>query len=208
MDLIDPGNLRVAKPRSPNITCPCGTRFTWKQVKEITCEYTTECRECGKLLDCFSVNVEVRGDNKHLLYETPRYWWHITERADWAKNGALNDLFVHVGTAQTVRSYHDILVKHRDWKSVFDTFHFITPGFHLYRVELPESLSIDKRIATDQNDWPVELGDWTPEHTAYKYVNSVEVPGSISLLVPYRDLTGIEEVSIFSTRRSTNDKEA
>lgn len=207
MDLRDPGTLPVAKPRSPNVLCQqCGNRFTWKQIHEITNDYTTNCPKCNCFHDCFSVDVEVRSDNEYLLYETPRYWWHITERGDWAKNRQLNDLFVHVGTAQTVRTYHDILVRNRDWKNVFESIPFIYEGFHLYRVTLSTALVVNTKIAKDSNDWPVERSNWDISHKAYKYVNQVEVPGSISLLVPYRDLTNVREVSTFSTR--THNKEA
>ena len=201
MDLRDPGIWRVAKPRVPNVLCrKCGTRFTWKQISEITKEYNTECKKCGAFAHCFNVDVEVRADNEYLLHETPRYWWHITERADWAKNLNLKEMFVHVGTAQTVRAYHDILVRNSDWKTVFDSVPFISPGFHLYRVEIPPTLTVDPKIARDYNNWPVYIGDAEVGPHAYKYVNSVEVPGSISLLVPYADLTNITEVSTFSTR--------
>ncbi len=206
MDLRDPGSLRVAKPRSPNVLCrECGTRFTWKQVHDITHDYTVNCRKCNTAQDCFGATVEVRADNEYLLHETPRYWWHITDRADWAKNATLLGMFVHVGTAQTVRIYHDILVRNEDWKSSFDSIPFIYPGFHLYRVEIPDDVLVDPKIAIDHNYWPDLVGDDNENH-AYKYVNHVEVPGSISLLVPYADLTNITEVSTFSTR--TTSKEA
>lgn len=199
MDLRDPGTIPVAAAHMPTVKCQCGKRFSWKQIKEMTTEYTTECNFCGGWRDCFSVDVEVRYDNRYLLYETPRYWWHITDRADWAKNATLLGMFVHVGTAQTVRIYHDILVRNEDWKSSFDSIPFIYPGFHLYRVEIPDDVLVDPKIAIDHNYWPDLVGDDNENH-AYKYVNSVEVPGSISLLVPYADLTNITEVSTFSTR--------
>jgi len=209
MDFRAAENWRVAKPRVPNVLCgKCGTRFTWKQVKDITHDYITKCKNCGTFMDCFSVNVEVRADNEYLLHTTPRYWWHITERADWANNRNLKARYVHVGTQQTCRVYHDILVHNRDWKNVFQSTTFIDPGLHLYRVELPPQVRVHPKLAIDHNNWPVEVEGGGPP-VICKYVNQVEVPGSISLLVPYRDLTNIREVSNFGHGRNNPDyKEA
>jgi len=200
VDLRDPGAVAVAAARTPNVTCNnCGHRLSWKKIKEMVKDYGTRCTWCDTFLDCFSANIEVRADNAYLLYETPRYWWHVTERDDWLKNVTLLGMFVHVGTPQTVRTYHDIIVQNADWKTVLDAIPFVSPRLHLYRVELAKDAVVDPQIAIDSNYWPHLLGDDDENH-AYKYVNSVEVPGSISLLVPYKDLTNITEVITFTTR--------
>ena len=71
---------------------------------------------------------------------------------------------------------------------------------------LHPKVSVDPRLAIDNNSWPSKSTE-TVTPTAYKYLNAIEVPGSISLLVPFGGLTDIVKVSSFrgATQNTKHD---
>ena len=176
-----PGPLKVAADNTPNVRCPeCGDRLTWQGIGFMLTDYGAMCLN-GHWFDAMKSNVEVLPSNAYLLERTPRYWWHVTYRQPWTPP---NHTYVHIGTPETVRW---LRANYNCGK---------TPLF-TYRVELKSDTKIHAGFAEDENRWPIIADTPEEKRTAIRYLNRVEKPGTISLLVPFGCLTNVTWVDTF-----------
>lgn len=112
-----------------------------------------------------SLSIQVRRDNAPFLTDTPRVWWHGTILNPWEPP---ENRYVHIGTKYAAKQIT------RDNVTRF-----------LYRVQLKEHVRYAPGFYADENCWPI-VTSHTPDHyTAYRYINRVESPGSVSVLVPF-----------------------
>lgn len=161
-------NVPICKPREAPVTCVCGGRARWVGLRMVCsrCHYGTY-----DLVSDNHFNIRVRYSDVRQLTNPDRTWWHGTAKADWG-NAVPDNVYVHVGSKGSAR--------------------FIAPAErgYFYRVRLKPHAVFDPHIYIDENDWPMWDVDYDAlsRGVAARYVNKVEVPGSISVLVLHGDL--------------------
>jgi hypothetical protein len=180
----------IADPKSTAVRCPCGYNLTQAEVSKMLVDYFFFCKKgCEQETEALHMNVGIRDDHKHLLVDAavPRYWWHVTRKNPWLPPA---NVMVHVGTPKTVAWYRRFYPKASP----------LSPHPLVYRAELKPDTVLTEGLAEDFNQWPM----WVNEagNTATRYVNKIEVPGSISLLVPFGCLTNVQQVANFAGARN------
>ena len=180
----------IAGPKDTAVKCPCGRPLTSIEVSKMLVDYFYFCKKgCEQETEALHMNVGIRDDHKHLLVDAavPRYWWHVTRKNPWLPPA---NVMVHVGTPKTVAWYRRFYPKASP----------LSPHPLVYRAELKPDTTLTDGLAEDFNQWPM----WVSEagNTATRYVNKIEVPGSISLLVPFGCLTNVSRVANFAGARN------
>ena len=198
--LTNPG-IAAEEDGFRTVHCPdCGYQLTLREISKSMRDYGYQCLHCPKVYDewvkkdvapwndVFDMKLKVLHAHRNLLNITPRYWWHVTSKLDWAPP---NDAYVHVGMPETVR-----------WLRANYQGRSKTPfPLYVYRVALKPSMDVEPWIEADFNRWPTYTT--AERYVANKYVNAVEVAGSVSLLVPFGGLTEITRVSrIVNTKQN------
>ena len=172
---------KVSPEGVPNVKCPdCHASLSWRGIGQMLSDYGATCPN-GHYFDAMISDVEILPSNAYLLNLTPKYWWHVTYRAPWEPP---NHTYVHIGTPETVK-----------WLRA--NYNCGKTPLYVYRMELKRSTEIHPKFAEDDNYWPIIADDAIEKNTAIKYINRVEKPGTISLLVPFGCLTNIVRVDNF-----------
>lgn len=106
------------------------------------------------------------------------YWFHCTTHPEWLDQVKDAGVWVHIGLVETASVISDEY-RRCDVPSV------------MHRLVLSDDARIHPELFEDHNEWPREVGEARndPEFSkhkkwdAFRYVNSYETPGFISLLV-------------------------
>ncbi len=119
-------------------------------------------------------------------------WFHTSTHNVWPPPGvAARDRAIHLGT-------YEAAVNSMFYRmSAMDEAH---RAFHLHRVVLPRSVSIDPRLGEDRGQMLTDIVDLQMAteggHDGYRYVNRKEHRGSISLALDPIVITSVQTVAL------------
>lgn len=119
------------------------------------------------------------------------YWYHSTVQDNWQETAVDSNVWVHIGLWETADVITENYAKYG-----------LTPVVH--KIELHESIRIHPAIFEDHNVWPRVIGENVDDEEfskaakwdAFRYVNSYETPGFISLLVKPSMFTVLETTAV------------
>lgn len=115
------------------------------------------------------------------------YWFHCTAQPNWLEKVQEAGIWVHIGLVETASVIADNYEK------------FGMPS-DMHKIVLSDDAKIHPALFEDHNEWPHEVGEarndaeFSKHHKwdAFRYINSYETPGFISLLVNPKVLTVLE----------------
>lgn len=147
---------------------------------------------CDKAREVFpnhTVTDVLAGEAKFLDASTTlgATWYHITNRKNWIEDltDGEDEWFVplvHLGTELAAADR----MKFYRW----------SPVAYMYKVRLMEDSVLNPDIFVDEDEWPETPDDLWDGTEVFRYVNSYEAVGSISLLVNPLKIV-VEEVKVF-----------
>lgn len=119
------------------------------------------------------------------------YWFHSTVQENWHENATESDVWVHIGLWETADVITENYAKYG-----------LTPVVH--KIVLNENIRIHPAIFEDHNVWPRGIGENVDDEEfskyakwdGFRYINSFETPGFISLLVKPSMFTVIETIPV------------
>lgn len=119
------------------------------------------------------------------------FWFHCTAQPNWLEKVQDADIWVHIGLVETASVIADNYEKY-GMPSV------------MHKIVLNDDIRIHPELFEDHNEWPHEVGEarndpaFSQYHKwdAFRYINSYETPGFISLLVKPEMLMVLETTTL------------